>query len=524
MLRARKSSGRQSRIVSAWSWLDAASGACIYFGAVFAPWAFGTVHPWAIKVMNGVGFVLGVLFLLKTGLARGWVLRSDSEQWNALVEYRDELPRRRRWLMVLAWLMVFLVGYIFLHWINARGTFDPRVMGFIYHEKYLPLFPHSYDQPSTGETFWRFLALALGFWATRDWLKDLPGRFLFRSRGQQLTRWTPYRRMKRLLVVLVVNAMVLALVGILQRLDGNIKLLWIHTPQFPLAESHFGPFAYRGNASTYFNLLWPCCFYLLLCLRQERLRRGRVLRAGRDPHVFFFPGIILLALVPVISTSRAGLLFGCLLGLACLVFGGWRFRAKRFFLMISGVTFIAIVAGAFSLGMARAVERMQLTFTGASSLNGSSGGLGREHIYLDSLPMVRDHLIWGAGPGSFSSIYAVNRGLRYWRHIEPNAPLNDWSAWVHCDPLEFLITFGLVGFVVLSGILFILVFVPVGDDQEDAWVANSGFLRLALGGFCLHSVIDFPFQIYSLLHAFLLVAVVLATLGGKTPMYQRLVP
>ena len=47
---------------------DRFTEALIYFAVIFGPWAFGATQDWSIKVMNGVGLTLGLLWLVKLGL------------------------------------------------------------------------------------------------------------------------------------------------------------------------------------------------------------------------------------------------------------------------------------------------------------------------------------------------------------------------------------------------------------------------------------------------------------------------
>ncbi len=66
------------------------------------------------------------------------------------------------------------------------------------------------------------------------------------------------------------NGGVLAIEGIVQRLADSPRLLFLVKPQIhQLAESQFGPFAYRANAAAYFNLLWPVCLGFWLMISRE---------------------------------------------------------------------------------------------------------------------------------------------------------------------------------------------------------------------------------------------------------------
>lgn len=51
----------------------------VYFLMVFGPWAFGTTQSWSVWVMNGVGYVLGLLLAGK--LAIRWIKGYRPARW-----------------------------------------------------------------------------------------------------------------------------------------------------------------------------------------------------------------------------------------------------------------------------------------------------------------------------------------------------------------------------------------------------------------------------------------------------------
>ena len=42
----------------------------IYAMVVFGPWAFGTTQPWSVWIMNGAGYLLGVVLVCKLSIRR----------------------------------------------------------------------------------------------------------------------------------------------------------------------------------------------------------------------------------------------------------------------------------------------------------------------------------------------------------------------------------------------------------------------------------------------------------------------
>ena len=126
------------------------------------------------------------------------------------------------------------------------------------------------------------------FWAVRDWL-------LGKSEGEERAERRTASARRRpapahccplacgdLLWVLAVNGGLLGLEGIVQRLEGSGKLLFLVKPRVnPGADTQFGPYAYRANASQYFNLLWPVCLGFWWTL--NRSLGFQTQRASSDP-------------------------------------------------------------------------------------------------------------------------------------------------------------------------------------------------------------------------------------------------
>src|SRR5262249_5156688 len=118
----------------------------------------------------------------------------------------------------------------------------------------------------------------------------------------------PPTRLRRFLWLLCINGALLALQGIIQRLDGTGKLLWVLQPQWnKTSDLQFGAFAYRSNAAQYFNLVWPVCLGFWWVLRQAaRKSHFKTNRVGEGPHLLLIPCAVLMAACPVISSSRGG--------------------------------------------------------------------------------------------------------------------------------------------------------------------------------------------------------------------------
>ena len=313
---------------------------------LFAPWAFGSVHPPAVTILNTTGYCLGLLFL-GIVLLRFFDSRNHHSQSLEfiLILFPFLHSHSRRVRLTVIWILATSSGlllYVLIQALNSRAVFDPTNMVLIYKDAFIKWLPSSYDGKQSWQYFWRYGALILGFWSTLDWLD--------RDETRQQTLNLSRKRVTRCLGLLTFSTGTMAIVGMLQRFDGNERLLWIHVPAFPRPDSHFGPFAYRGNASTYFNLMWPAALIFLYYVNQWRHRLTRTRNIKTDVTIWLYPVIGLQILVPAITSSKAGALVTMLNAglLACVLMFTSKQRGRT---MINLVGSVAILIGVgFQIG------------------------------------------------------------------------------------------------------------------------------------------------------------------------------
>jgi hypothetical protein len=493
----------------------------IYLMVVFGPWAFGTTQSWSIWLMNGTGYLLGLLLAGKLAIRRlkghhppRWDEGPRTEDRGQRAEVGGQRAEGRgqggrtasRLTTILAGLTVAILGYCLISAVNARATFHRDQLSFSYYDSYLKWLPHSFDGSRTWSVFWRYLGLACSFWAVRDWL-------LGKAAGEErLQRHKPHSgaagfapllpgRVRRLLWVLAINGALLGLEGITQRLEGSGKLLFLVKPRVnPGADTQFGPYAYRANASQYFNLLWPVCLGFWWTL-------NRSYASKRKAHhlILFCCGI--MAACPIISTSRGGALITIgIVALAALFLSATHFllaahrqpdrRTRTVTLAGLLLFFTGALALGFTLGWKTLKPRMAHL---------SEGFEGRQRMYDFARPMAADYPLFGTGPGTFETVFQLYR----------ISTKTYWPAQLHNDWLETRITFGWLG----SG-LIALAFVIV----VLRWFARGGIhggrrfvvlIWLALAGCLVHARYDFPFQIHSIVFLFLLLCAMLFNLTRR---------
>jgi O-antigen ligase len=471
--------------------LDGASGGLLLAMVVFAPWAFATSTSAAIWAMNCGGYLLGAL------LAGKWVVRRvmayEPQRW-------ANGPGHRWPVSGLAVGTVLVLGYVLVSGLNARAvmdyTFTPKMAAAtgldIQYRDPVEWLPQSYDGPRTIRAFWKYLAMALSFWAARDWLLGRSRRERRMSETRLVT--FPTGRVARLLWTLVISSAALSIVGVLQRLDGTDEILWVFkSPNRSIM--NFGPFPYRGHASEYLNLVWPVVLGFWWCLRDKFISaHGISARAGGGPHVVLLPLAVTIAIGPFLTASRGGVLvLAGLLPVALMVLLFAR-RTNSVVRIGTVVVLAGIVWAGWYLGGSTLVKR----FDGVG--NDKLGG--REQIYESAARMESDFRLWGCGPETFARVFYLYRQ-------DPGQP---WSAYAHDDYLETRITFGLAGFAVIMAMLLL---VPFCTQFGQGIVASREFLLLLLlgmGGILLHARFDFPFQSYCLHFEFLILCALLSCL------------
>ncbi len=537
-----ESGGGSSRRRTPWLYdlFEGITEGLLYFMVVFSPWAFGTTQPWSIWVMNIAAYLMGGMLIAKWMVR--WQMDFSPARWGvngheSLVLGRWTVSQVTTFLTrALAVLTCLLLLYCLVSAVNARAVYREGFSRFEYFDGSIGWLPHSYHRAGTWAAFWQYFGLALAFWAVRDWLlgKTRTERRSSGRRGEGSRRASEAGRndkekpasegrksefaeqaldtrrlklevfpdrLKRLFWVLCVNGGLLALVGILQRLDNSNRLLWLIEPYWNKTPvSQFGPYAYRANAAQYFNLLWPLCLGFWWFTREERKRHVRFERVGQGPQVILLPLSVLMAAAPFITTSRGGAgvaLVGIVIAAAILILVH---RGKRWGIQIGVLSLMAVILGfAGYFGWGYFQDRLQHQGLLETS---------RWEIYQNARKIAEDYPLYGTGPGTFPAVY----------HMYRKDSKQEWQAYAHNDWLETRVTFGWLG----SGVIFLMAATVVASYFLGSGMTLAlpfiGMIGVALAGCLVHARFDFPFQIHSILFMFLLECAILfsaAFPGGR---------
>jgi O-antigen ligase len=309
-------------------------------------------------------------------------------------------------------------------------------------------------------------------------------------------------RMRRLLWLLCLNGALLGLEGMVQRVAGSNKLLFLVIPEIHKdAVSQFGPYAYRSNAAQYFNLLWPVCLGFWWTLH----RAGH---ARTKSHHLLLICAAIMAACPIISTTRAGAIVAAGMLVIAVIYlvvtnlisirrNPNRQRSRWLTMLALAFFFAGVVGLGWYLGWENLAPRMD---------DLSEGYQNRAEMYDMARPMAQDYPWFGTGPGTFSTVfrlYLVTTDT-YW----PEQLHNDW--------LETRITFGMVGFALILAALVCVV--ARGFARSNVRVGRRFFVLawLALAGCLVQALVDFPFQVHSVLFLFLLICATLFCLGRNS--------
>lgn len=266
-------------------------------------------------------------------------------------------------------------------------------------------------------------------------------------------------------------AAVTSLVVIGQRLSPRPFPIFDLTGFFPY-ENHFAAFA---------NLLIP----VALCMGERW--RIRAFHAGKvsSPAALFFCAAGLMVAAVALSGSRAGLL------ITGLMVGGWVLLKIRLYSRHPEIKLLhprRIAQG--SIVVAVFVFICALTYLGNHAHQIGNEFSFRGKILKDTVAMWKDNPFWGSGPGSFAAVFPYYQSLPVEEYFFRHA---------HCEPLQFLAEYGLLGCLILIAGIALIFFSSqktsiesIGDPYFRELEARG--LWLALAGVGLHGLVDFPLR------------------------------
>ena len=331
------------------------------------------------------------------------------------------------------------------------------------------------------------------------------------------------RRQRSLLMALAGNAGLLALFGLAQYLSGTPAIYWLQ----PLKGHFFATFAYGNHAPPFFVLASALAAGLLYReVFDARLSPADTPSAARLRH----PGrvallVLLLGLCltgAFLGFSRTGVILASLLGIFVVGYGwlrGWHVltpAGRVNFLALSLATAAMVyfaVAGVGESGIRREfkLKIAAAEFPSATIWEHIDRELDRRPRFaLAALSIWRQHPWFGVGGWGYKYLVADEVAEKYWPSLEKRG----WAN-THCDPLQFLAEFGLVGAGLLGAALAVMA----------RRVCRRECRRQALGVMCivglglvvLFSLVDLPFRSPAILYTWIAVLAALPQVCRSGP-------
>lgn len=297
-------------------------------------------------------------------------------------------------------------------------------------------------------------------------------------------------RFRRVVLVVVIFAAVMAFVAIMQRLANPGGIYGLReTPQ----AVPFGPFVNQHHFAAFMEMTIGLTLGLIF---------GGV--EGREKKALLAFAAILMAIAIVWTGSRGGLIgfmSVIILVVAANLFLGSGAKASasgqsKLVVAVGGATLVLLALGAVVyLGGADQLLR-------GVGINNPSGDIttGRAHFWPIALKVFLQHPIIGAGLDAFSMAYPL--------HDTWNGTMRVEQA--HNDYLQILADGGLAGFACVAAFIFLLfrkAFTVISGSDGYRRAAAIGALAGCFG-VMVHSFFDFPLRTPSNAFFFLLLAAV----------------
>lgn len=422
---------------------------------IFSPLAFGTVETWSLAVMEFLALLSLFVFFARTA----------KKENPSLHEIPGIIP-----LMLFLLFLIFQVvplPALILRIIAPANHAAYRDISFNGEPVWVSLSIH---RKATVVEFFRYAAYAATYILTVQLL----------SRKE---------RIKKTIAVLLLLGVAVSFFGMLQHLVPNKKIYWFR--ELSLGGTPFGPFVNRNHYAGFMGMLFPLAFSLFLyfrpVLRQEPLRQ-KLVNFFSHPmtNIYAFLGFasLLMATSVFLSLSRGGIAsMSMALALLGLLLNRKIRQSRMRLLFILSSVVILYAVGWF--GWEPVFER----FRAVRNVQGDISDL-RLDLWKDSLAIIKDFSLLGAGFGSFLHVYPTYRTIT-------SEGIADHA---HNDYIELMTDGGLVGTLLFAWFIGAVIIRSYRTFQARRDPFSIHLFAGGLAGICglmLHSFTDFNLHIGS---------------------------
>jgi len=290
------------------------------------------------------------------------------------------------------------------------------------------------------------------------------------------------RKLMRMSTIIVFSGIVVALLGITQRVAAAPQIYWFWEPVFKKDASFFGPFVNPNHFAGYIEMIVPLSIGLFIVkwghLAKDRLRSIRefLIAMGNEEGcklILFSFFIILMVGALFLSSSRGGII---------------SFSGSMIFLLLmiikqeKGIRNIFIIIGllisVFSLLIWMGIGPLIEEFSSIQDLSKDYDIQYRFLNWKDAIKLFRDSPLFGVGLETFSSIF------RKYKTLE----LQYYYLYLENDYLQLLCEMGVFGFGIF--LWFILSFFrKIGSGYSKYEVEGTSSVRYISFYGCLTGVI-----------------------------------
>lgn len=450
----------------------------------------------AAEAKPGTEVLRGLLLFLLVYTTWVWAGLRPSFHWVAVVAAAGMLVVAIGW--VGAWRAVlrdpvFFLGLGFLVFLAIQWANAGRVQYFdVGHQRWTYTPPRWPEWPSA---FAREDARQMLAWFFPAWIIALVLRARLMNR----------RSLRGMFTLMASSIALLAIFGVIQLASGTRSIYWIQ----PLQGHFFASFAYGNHAAPFFVLASSLAAGLLFReLFESRPAPADTPSALRVQHPWrvacLVPTLALCLTGAFLGFSRAGVVLAGAFSLFAMAYGwirGWRVLSPAARVNFAALS-LAAAGGVYFLVVGLGAERIQKEFLPKPTADLAQTVWERIDMELDRRPQFlraafdiwREHPWLGVGGWGYKYLVAGHVPEKYWPALERRG----WAN-VHCDFLQFLAEFGLVGFGLLLGALGVL----LRDAFDRRRCSRGAFWSMGMAGLALvvvFSAIDLPFRSPAILY------------------------
>jgi len=305
------------------------------------------------------------------------------------------------------------------------------------------------------------------------------------------------RKLMRISTVIVLSGVIVALLGIVQKVAGAPKIYWFWEPLFKKDASFFGPFVNPNHFAGYMEMVIPFSIGLFIVKwrhlgKKQRAVRDFFIAMGNEEGcklILFSFFIVLMVGALFLSASRGGVIsfLGSMIFLLLMV--AKKEKKKSSLLILAGLL-ISMFSFLIWMGVRPLIEE----FSSIQDLSKDYDLQYRFHNWKDAVKLSRDFPLFGVGLETFSSIFPKYKTIKLQYHY----------LYLENDYLQLFCALGIFGFGIF--LWFILSFfrkIALGYSKYDTVELSStryiSFYGCLTGmvAMMIHSFWDFNMHIPS---------------------------